>query len=249
MRDWYANDSFWEAFFPYMFPDDRFDAADSQVESIIKLTRVHGGGAVLDLCCGPGRHAVAFALKGFRVTGVDLSSFLLAKARERGRGASVDVEWIEDDMRTFSRPGAYDLLVNLFTAFGYFDDPEDDMTVLCHMHANLAPGGACVIDVVSKEWLAKVFTPASVDEYEDGTLMIQRREIVDDWTRIRNQWILLRDGRSRSFTLEHTIYSGRELKDRMLQAGFDEVNLYGDYEGNAYGRDTKRLVAVGRKRV
>jgi SAM-dependent methyltransferase len=94
---WYEDETFREAFFPYMFPDERFDAADAQVESIVTLANVHGGGAVLDLCCGPGRHTVAFAHKGFHVTGVDLSSFLLVKARERSRAFNVDVEWVHED--------------------------------------------------------------------------------------------------------------------------------------------------------
>jgi hypothetical protein len=51
------------------------------------------------------------------------------------------------------------------------------------------------------------------------------------------------------FELEHTVYSGRELKDRMLQAGFAEVALYGGLDGNPYGREATRLVAVGRVRV
>jgi hypothetical protein len=55
------------------------------------------------------------------------------------------------------------------------------------------------------------------------------------------------DGRAESFTFEHTIYSGRELKDLLIEAGFAQVTLHGDLEGGAYGLDAKRLIAVAHK--
>jgi len=58
---------------------------------------------------------------------------------------------------------------------------------------------------------------------------------------------LIRDGRAKIFRFEHFLYSGRELKDRLLACGFAEVELYGDLQGAPYGLDAARLVAVARK--
>ena len=80
-----------------------------------------------------------------------------------------------------------------------------------------------------------------------GTLLVQRREIFDDWTRIRNEWLLIRDEQVKSFKFHHTLYSGQELKDRLLRVGFSTTQLYGDLAGSAYGRSSKRLVALARK--
>ena len=65
---------------------------------MIALSGVEGGDA-LDLGCGPGRHAVALAKRGFRVTAVDLSAFHLGKARARAADASVAIDFVEGDMR------------------------------------------------------------------------------------------------------------------------------------------------------
>jgi hypothetical protein len=72
-------------------------------------------------------------------------------------------------------------------------------------------------------------------------------QILDDWSRIRNEWIVIRDGRSTSFEFHHTVYSGQELKDPYLQTGFGDVRVYGDLDGSVYGPGAERLVAVGRK--
>ncbi len=244
--EWFDNEAFWRELYPFMFPAQKFTDAEEQVEPVLKLTRPTGK-AVLDLCCGPGRFAVALAKRGFRVTGVDKTRFLLDKARAKARAAKVKIEWVRADMRDFVRPGAFDLAISMFTSFGYFDEKRDDVAVLRNIFTSLKPGGACLIDVVGKEKLAKVFQPTSSERLPDGALLVQRHEIFDDWTRVRNEWTLLRKSRSKTFRFHHTIYSGQELADRLTQAGFAAVKLYGDLCGSAYGPDARRLVAVARK--
>jgi SAM-dependent methyltransferase len=246
MREWFENETFWSELYPYMFDEQRFAAADEQMRKIIKLTGVRRG-AVLDLCCGPGRHSVALAKRKFQVTGVDRAQFLLNKARQRAKSARVRLEFVRADVREFVRPASFNLVINLFTAFGYFDRKDNDRLVLRNICASLKPKGVCVIDVMGKERLAKGFATTTADRHADGSMLIQVHEIFDDWTRIRNEWILLKGNRARRFKFHHTIYSGQELKELLRAAGFADVKLYGDFEGQPYGLDAPRLIAVARK--
>ena len=243
---WYENEQFWIDFYPYMFGEERLQAAVEQVDRILALTGLDGGD-VLDLCCGPGRHSVELAGRGWKVTGVDRTPYLLNKARERAAGAGVEVEFVEQDMREFCRADTYDLALSLFTSFGYFDTEQENARVLRNLHASLRPGGRLVLEVNAKEWIAAHFLPSSCDEMEDGRLLVQRRRILADWTRIENEWILIGPEDVRRHTIEHTIYSGRELRDLLRAAGFGEVRLYGGLDGSEYGRESKRLVVVGRR--
>jgi SAM-dependent methyltransferase len=243
---WFENEDFWRTMYPYMFPAERFSAEGEQVTQIVELTKFNGR-AVLDLCCGPGRHAVEFARRGFTVTGVDRSSFLLDCARHRALEVGVSIEWIMEDMRRFKRPAAFDLACSIFTSFGYFEDEEENLRVLRNVHENLKDAGLFVIDVIGKERLSRVWQNTLSTEYADGALLVQRPQVRSDWTRIHNEWILLKDGCAQSFHFEHTIYSGRELKDRLLASGFLEVQLFGDLGGAPYGVEASRLVAVARK--
>ena len=244
--EWFEDEAFWRELYPYMFPPERISAAPTQVEQVLALARTSSG-AVLDLCCGPGRHAEEFARRGFTVTGVDRSPFLLERARERTAESGVTVEWVQEDMRRFERTAAFNLVCNLFTSFGYFEREEEDLEVLRHVHQSLKPGGVLVLEMLGKERLARVYQNAVSSEFPDGALLLQRHEVRSDWSRIRNEWMLLKDGRYRTFHFEHTIYSGRELKERLLASGFAEVRLFGDLEGAPYGVDATRLVAVARK--
>ena len=65
----------------------------------------------------------------------------------RAEAADVAIDWVLQDMREFIRPAAFDLIISMSTSFGYFEDREDDLTVLRNMLSNLKPGGTCVVDV------------------------------------------------------------------------------------------------------
>jgi SAM-dependent methyltransferase len=246
MNEWFEDESFWITMYPVLFTDERFEAAEEEIEKILALIDFQGS-SVLDLCCGPGRHSLALAKRGFSVTGVDRTSFLLEKARERAKASKLDVELLQEDMRDYVNPDAYDLVLSMFTSFGYFDEKEDDITVLHNIYQSLKTGGILLIDVMGKERLARIFQPTVSEVTPDGTVFVQRREIFDEWTRTRNEWILIKEGTAKTFRFHHTIYSGQELKDRLSQVGFQEIRLLGDLDGTEYGLDARRLIAVAKK--
>lgn len=99
------------------------------------------GGRVLDLGCGPGRHAVPLALKALNVTAVDASPFLLGKAQEHATRSNVEIDFVQADMRAFRRPDEFDLAVSMFSSFGYFADRSDDRQVVANLHNSLRSGG------------------------------------------------------------------------------------------------------------
>lgn len=245
-REWFDDDALWRELYPFMFPEHRFAAAPEQVDKALALTDP-GGKDALDLCCGPGRCSVALAQRGFRVTGVDRTEFLLRKARGKARAAKVKIEWVQADMRDFERAESFDLALSMFTSFGYFDDKREDAQVMGNVLRSLKPGGVFLVEVMGKERLARILQPTTSEVLPDGTKLVQCHEIFDDWTRIRNEWILIRKGRAKSFKFHHTIYSGQELRCLMQEAGFVEVRLFGNLDGDAYGPSAQRLIAVGRK--
>jgi SAM-dependent methyltransferase len=244
--NWFENEEFWSAFFPVMFPAERAAAADKQVAEILALT-LPNGRAVLDLCCGPGLHAVAFALRGFDVTGVDLSDFLLNKARQRASDNKVSVRWIHDDMRSFQESQSFDLACNLTTSLGYFEDEDENLRVLRNVYQSLRPGGVFLIDIVGKEVFARNWRPVFRTPQSDGSILTQRSQVLDGWERIRNEWTLVKSKTRYRMIYEHSIYSGRELKNSLLLSDFSSVKLFGDLKGSAYGMDACRLVAVATK--
>src|SRR5258706_8466484 len=83
------------------------------------------------------------------------TKYLLDRARANADASGVKIDWVEKDMPDFVRADSFALVLSMFTSFGYFDDKREDLIVLENMFASLQPGGACLIEVLGKEYLAK----------------------------------------------------------------------------------------------
>ena len=243
---WFADEAFWETLYPFLFSDTAREAARADVGAISSLIGQQPA-SVLDLACGPGRHSVPFAKQACLVTGVDRSPFLLARAREYAAAEGATVRCVQADMREFVEPASFDLAVSLFTSFGYFDDPADNLRVLANVHVSLLPGGAFLMDVVGKEILARIYQPCRAQELPDGSLFVQRASVVDDWTRVENDWRLLGSGQVRTFRFRHWVYSAAELRELVRAAGFVAVDVFGGLDGSPYGVEASRLVIRARR--
>ena len=246
MKDWYEEDAFWETWAPFMFSKERLENAPAEVTNIISLLKINPGASILDLCCGPGRHSLEFARRGFSVVGVDRTQAYLDKAREQAENEGLNVRFIQEDMRSFCRPDAFDVAINLFTSFGFFEDKKEDEKVIRNVYRSLKGEGVFVIDVMGKEVIARIFRERDWSE-EDGVIFLEERKVTKDWSWMENRWILIKGEKREEFHFSHRPYSAVELSLLLKESGFSTISIYGDLAGSPYDHKAKRLVAVARK--
>ncbi|MCX9193094.1 SAM-dependent methyltransferase [Carbonactinospora thermoautotrophica] len=240
---WYEDDDLWVGFASVMFSARR-EAEAAELVATSPLLQVAAGTRVLDLACGPGLHVVPLARRGAEVTGVDLSPAMLDRARVACERAGVRARLVRADMREYVDPGAFDLVISMYTSFGYFTDPDDNLRVLRNAFASLTPGGRLLVDVLGKEVLASwVGRPQAVD-VEDGTVFM-RDTILDDWTRLRTDWTLVREDTVRRASIVSYLYSAAELRALFEAAGFSDVECFGDFDAAAYDNHARRLIVRG----
>ena len=246
MTNWHDDDTFWTFMAPFMFDESRWIGTAAEIDRVLDLVPLAPGAAVLDLGCGPGRHTLELARRGFRMTGVDRTAFFLEQARQKAADEELDVEFLLADMRQFRRPERFDAVLSLFTTFGYFEAAAENQQVLQNVYDSLRPGGVVLLELMGKEALARVFKERDWDEHE-GTFWLQERTIERNWSWIQNRWILLAEGKRSEFELGHWLYSAVELRWMLEEAGFSRVTAYGDLEGRPYDHTARRLVVAAWK--
>jgi Methylase involved in ubiquinone/menaquinone biosynthesis len=246
-RPWFEDDSFWEIYAPVMFDEERWAEVPAVVDGIEALARPPKGGAVLDACCGPGRHSLELASRGYRVTGIDITEAYLDAARESatalGPEAARNVSFLRADLRSFDGRGRFDLAINLYTSFGYFDDPADDLAALRRLRAALKAGGFLVLETTGKETAALYFTRG--ESYDRGGWHVRTEfAITGAWEGLRNRWIISRDDEvvDRSFVIR--LYSATELMAALLEAGFSGARAFGNIDGSPYDQNASSLVVL-----
>jgi SAM-dependent methyltransferase len=251
--EWFEDEAFWTAYAPLMFDEKRWAEVPAVIDDIERLSSPPRGGAVLDACCGPGRHSLELASRGYRVTGIDIMEPFLEAARESAEAWGVKADFLQADLRSYSEPGRFDLAINLFTSFGYFVDPADDILALANIRASLRPGGVLVLETQGKEVLARDFSTGEWFE-RDGCTVLTEFSVVGAWEGLRNRWIILREEgagqglrairEDRSFVIR--LYSGAELRSALQSAGFAGAEIFGSLSGRPYDQNAECLVAVAR---
>src|SRR2546423_9734973 len=149
------NSDWWRTWFGprylALYDETLTERTPLEIDRLEALLQLRPPQRILDLPCGQGRHAIELARRGYEVTGMDISPFLIQVARERAQAAGVQVRWLTGDMRQPTEDLKFDLILNLFTSFGYFAEDEDDRQVLAAAARMLAPGGRFVLEVINGE--------------------------------------------------------------------------------------------------
>jgi SAM-dependent methyltransferase len=248
MVPWHEDDTFWEDISPFLFTDVRCgEEAGREVEQVIALSSVPPDAKILDIGCGPGRHAMEFARRGFSVTGVDRTAAFLERAIRQADEEQLLVEFVLADMRTFHRPLCFDVAISLYTTFGYFESEEDESAVLRNLFASLKPGGRLVMELLGKELIARDFRARNWQCSPDGTaFLLEEREVRGGWGFLQNHWLLL-SNTTKEYRWTMRLYSGAELESLLRNTGFSSVTLYGGLTGSPYNNEAKRLIAVSQK--
>jgi ubiquinone/menaquinone biosynthesis C-methylase UbiE len=241
------EEAFWTAAAPIMFDEQRWAEAPIQIDQVISLLRVDPDAAFLDLCCGPGRHSIALARRGFRVTGVDINVSYLESARRQAADEGLSIEFVQADMRHFCRPDSFHAVINIQTSFGYFEELADDRKVLTNLHKSLQQGGALLLEMIGKEVLARSFQERVWHRHSSGVILVEERAIRRNWTWYERQGILLKDQMRHDYRFAHRVYSAAELSAMLTECGFRSVDVYGDLSGALYDHTAQRLVAVARR--
>ncbi|MBB6478458.1 class I SAM-dependent methyltransferase [Spirochaeta isovalerica] len=245
-KKWYYDDEFWITYGPVMFDRERNRSASYEIDNLIMLADLKPGDAVLDSCCGQGRHSCILADRGMKVTGVDITRPYLKTAEEKRDQLNLDIEFLHQDILDFRRESAYRAAFNLYNSLGYFEDPDDDMIYFKNVYDSLMEGGKFIIECTGKEVLAKDFRDCFWYEYDDFKIMVEYA-INLNWTELETRWIFLKDGNETDATFRHRIFSAMELAGLLSGAGFKTIEFFGDYDGIPYDQNAQRLIAIAEK--
>lgn len=222
--------------------------AKQVIQQVMRWLKLPLGSQVLDLCCGAGRHALTLAHAGYSVTGVDLSSVLLRKARESDPDGCV--RWVEADMRALPKDARFsaqfDAVMNLFTSFGYFASDSEQLKVLQQIRRTLKPGGRFVVDVLNAGYIQDHLVPFS-QRKEKGVIISERRQIQTGFV-IKQIMVEEAGEEARTYMERVKLYSLKTMEGMLEEAGLVIDAVYGSYDGGVYDeRRSPRMIILGHR--
>ena len=207
-----------------------------------------GGARILDLCCGHGRHTVELAAAGYSMVGQDLSASFLDLAKNAAAARDLQIQFVHADMREIPFEGEFDAVINMFTAFGYFDDVENQK-VLDAVARALKPGGKFLIDLLNAPRIIRDLLVQSWDELSDGTVVLTQRDynLLTGNNEERRTYIAP-DGSKREVDLTWRMYFYPEFVKMLNHAGLAPIQVFGNFDGSEYTLDSRRMIVLAEKR-
>ena len=243
----------WESYFDshYLLEYEPIFSLERDRHEVARLIDILGlptGARVLDVPCGQGRHAHLLAEAGYRVDGLDYSEHLLKLARKRGTGSSL--HYTRGDMRRMPSRWAkrFDAVVNLFTSFGFFADPRDDMKVVSEFARVLKPGGLLVWHGGSRDGVMSRFLSRDWWRTEDGTMIGHERSFdpLSGILTIESSWS---GGTHRAGNRTHRIrlYTASRLAEMCASAGLIVEQAWSGFDDKPLSRTSGEMLLLARK--
>jgi len=207
------------------------------------------GSRVLDAPCGQGRHAHLLAEAGFQVDGIDFSRELLAIAAKRGTGDSL--RYRRSDMRNLPArwSGRYDAVVNLYTSFGFFDNPSDDARVVAEFSRVLKRDGTLVWQGASRDGVMSRFLSRDWWQTGDGSMVGQERSF-DPLSGVLSIESTVRRKNGRTSHRQHRIrlYTATRLAELCAREGLIVEEAFDGFSERPLTRRSGEMLLIARKR-
>jgi len=211
---------------------------EQEVAFLVDAMSLEPGTSVLDVGCGPGRHSLALARRGFDVVGVDLSPDFLTLARDAAAAEALPASFVELDVRNVAYDGEFDAVICLCQGgFGLLGG-QDDAGVLARIVGAVRPGGAVAVTAFSSYFALR--------HLEDGEQFDPESGVLHELATVRDD-----AGEERPFDLWTTCFTARELRLLVESAGLDVSGVHGvtpgGYGTGAVTLDDPEILVLGRR--
>jgi SAM-dependent methyltransferase len=219
-------------YYHQLYNNRDYTEAESFITKLTADLQLPQNSRIIDLACGKGRHSVFLNQLGYDVLGLDLSRHSIEFDKQF---ENKNLKFSVHDMRSPIDADPVDAVFNLFTSFGYFDLENDDQKVFQSVYDVLKPGGFFVLDYLNEEYVRKNIIPESVTKRGDIEFRISKkiegRHIVKD---IRFE----ADGKSHHFFEKVKLHTLEAINSYASDCGFERIKIWGDYQLNAFEKET-----------
>lgn len=212
------------------------------IDALVQYLQPQHDAHILDLACGKGRHSRYLNQLGFDVCGADLSEESIAYAKQFENDK---LHFFTHDMRKELKQNSFTHIFNLFTSFGYFDDENDNVSVLQSVENALTPNGILVIDFMNSTKIINELIPEQTIQKEGIEFHITKKF---DGKHICKNIHFFDKGEKHSYTEKVQALTLQNFISLFNATKLQIIATFGDFKLNEFDEKTSdRLILIAKK--
>lgn len=215
-----------------LYADHDEQEAEKHIAFIIDKFALKDDWKILDLGCGTGRHSIALAKRGFHVVGIDQSPTMIKEANHKISKTNLPVRFEMADVRHV-KLDQFNLVISLFTSFGYEENERENANILKVIYQHLLPNGYLFLDFLNPKGVLRSLKPLE-EKWIDGERVIIKKEIIKDVV-IKTIYFP-----GRTYQEKVKLYTRDILEKMLTDQHFKILHVWNDYEGNPWKEDGDR---------
>ncbi len=208
--------------------------ARNQIELILDTIQPEKTDAILDLGCGAGRHISILDSLGYTTFGLDLSETLL----RIGKKEYSNLNLINGDIRHI--PGRFDLILSLFSSFGYFQSDQKNLSVFNSIYQALNPRGLFWFDFLNPHYVKSNLESHRKRKISDQLSVTEKKKI--EGNRVIKTIHIDQGNQQKTYFESVRMFELEELKTALTQTGFTIQKVFGDYSGSDWSNLSERTI-------
>ncbi|WP_432712441.1 class I SAM-dependent methyltransferase [Pedobacter sp.] len=240
-RKWFQ---YWfnSPYYHILYSQRNDEEAELLIDNLSSYLKPSSDSRILDIACGRGRHAIYLQKKGYDVTGIDLSEQSIKFAHQFEQK---QLHFFVHDMRKLFYINYFNLSLNLFTSFGYFETEKDHVNALKSFRKGLKPDGTLVIDYFNTLKILRNLTAQEVKTMEGIEFKIKK--FVSDGKIIKH---INFEHKGKPFAFEERVkaFTLADFERMLLKSGLELCAKFGDYSLNPFDENkSDRLILICKK--
>lgn len=239
--DWFET-WFDSPYYHILYKDRDEQEAELFLDNLISLIKPAPESRILDVACGKGRHAVYLNKKGFDVTGIDLSSNNILHDKQF---ENENLNFYLHDMREVLCSNYFDIVLNLFSSFGYFEKERDNLRCIIANSTALKPEGIFVFDYINATKV-RAIGERRHKKTVDGIEFDIHKFIEGDF--IRKKISFNSGGKEYNFIEQLSLLEKEEIESYFNQCGLMVTHSFGNYSLQSFDKmNSERLILTAKK--
>lgn len=248
-NNWY-KDFYTKFYFTYFHQKkNNVSQTKKEVNFICKILQLPSRAKILDLACGPGRHALELALQNFNVTGVDFNQQALKMAHAKAQKSNLSIKFVLCDMGSLLFKNEFDAVICMYTSFGYFINEKENQKVLKNVARSLKAGGLFVLDLPNKYWTTHKIPRKTCRKFKNTSIL--ERRFFDSTKKIFHNKIVFinTNNKTEKISTYLRLYDLKEIKNKLTASGLKYLKSFGDYniKTNFETKKSPRMIILAKK--